>query len=70
MERRLAENGEAPRVLELRRDFQRIMRDDLVEAVERETGRKVIAFMSDNHIDPDFAAEVFLLEPSQEPVSG
>jgi hypothetical protein len=29
-----------------------------------ETGRKVIAFMSDNHIDPDVAAEVFLLEPS------
>jgi hypothetical protein len=27
------------------------------------TGRKVIAFMSDNHIDPDYGAEVFVLEP-------
>jgi hypothetical protein len=25
--------------------------------------RKVIAFMSDNHIDPDMAVEVFVLEP-------
>ena len=25
--------------------------------------RKVIGFMSDNHIDPDLAVEVFVLEP-------
>jgi hypothetical protein len=39
------------------------MRDDLVALVERETERKVIGFMSDNHIDPDMAVEVFVLEP-------
>jgi hypothetical protein len=27
--------------------------------------RKVVAFMSDNHIDPDYAAEVFVLEPAE-----
>jgi hypothetical protein len=27
------------------------------------TFRKVIGFMSDNHIDPDLAVEVFVLEP-------
>jgi uncharacterized protein YbcI len=31
--------------------------------IERLTGRKVIGFMSDNHIDPDLAVEVFVLEP-------
>jgi hypothetical protein len=31
--------------------------------VERELNRKVIAFMSQNHIDPDLAIEVFVLEP-------
>jgi uncharacterized protein YbcI len=31
--------------------------------IEKPTGRKVIGFMSDNHIDPDLAVEVFVLEP-------
>jgi uncharacterized protein YbcI len=30
--------------------------------IEELTGRKVIAFMSDNYIDPDVAVEVFILE--------
>ena len=60
-ERGLAENGKAERVLQIRHDFQNVMRDDLVALVERETGRKVIGFMSDNHIDPDLAAEIFVL---------
>jgi uncharacterized protein YbcI len=38
------------------------MREDLVTAVEMIAERKVIAFMSDNHIDPDMAVEVFVLE--------
>jgi hypothetical protein len=39
------------------------MRDDLVAAVESATKRKVVAFMSQNHIDPDLAVEIFALEP-------
>jgi uncharacterized protein YbcI len=62
-ERRLAENGHAERILELRHDFQQVMREDLVAIVERHLGRKVIAFMSQNHIAPDLAVEVFVLEP-------
>lgn len=30
--------------------------------METVTGAKVIAFMSDNHVDPDLAAEVFVLD--------
>jgi uncharacterized protein YbcI len=62
-ERKLAENGKADHVLHGRHQFQLVMRDDLVHVVEQETGRKVVAFMSDNHLDPDVAAEVFVLEP-------
>jgi uncharacterized protein YbcI len=62
-ERRLVETGKATRVLELRHDYQTVMRDDLIRLVEDELDRKVIAFMSDNHIDPDMAVEVFVLEP-------
>jgi len=36
---------------------------DVSKEIEQLTGRKVIGFMSDNHIDPDLAVEVFILEP-------
>jgi uncharacterized protein YbcI len=62
-ERKLVEAGKADRVLTLRHDYQMAMRDDLIELVEGATKRKVVAFMSENHIDPDLAAEVFVLEP-------
>jgi len=35
-------------------------------AVERHSGRKVRAFLSDNHVDPDIAVESFVLEPTSE----
>jgi len=63
-ERTLVESGRSNRVIRLRHDYQLVMRDDLVEIVERELDRKVIAFMSQNHIDPDLAVEVFVLEPA------
>jgi uncharacterized protein YbcI len=64
-ERRLADGGRAEHVLNNRHEFQRLMRDDLVKVVEDALDRKVIAFMSTNHIDPDMAVEVFVLEPAQ-----
>jgi len=63
-ERKLVEDGRAESVLKLRHEYQLTMRDDLVAAVEDATERKVIAFMSQNHIDPDLAVEVFALEPN------
>jgi uncharacterized protein YbcI len=39
------------------------MRDELTGEVEALMGRKVIAFFSDNHLDPDMALEAMLLEP-------
>ena len=62
-ERRLADGGAAQRVLDARQDFQQMMRDDLVALVETQLDRKVVAFMSANHIDPDIAAETFVLAP-------
>jgi uncharacterized protein YbcI len=62
-ERKLAENGDGDMVLQMRHRFQQAMRDDLIALVEIQMERKVVAFMSANHIDPDMAAEVFVLEP-------
>jgi uncharacterized protein YbcI len=65
-ERTLVETGHADRVLSLRYDFQLAMRDDLIRLVERQLDRNVIAFMSQNHIDPDLAVEVFVLQPNDD----
>jgi uncharacterized protein YbcI len=62
-ERSLVGMGEESHVLHTRRNFQQLMRDDLVGLVERMSGRTVEAFFSDNHIEPDYAVEFFLLEP-------
>jgi uncharacterized protein YbcI len=62
-ERRLAADGHSDVVLEMRRRFQHTMREELTAVVSQLTGRRVIAFMSANHLDPDLAAEIFVLEP-------
>jgi uncharacterized protein YbcI len=62
-ERTLVAEGDEELVLRLRRRFQRAMRHVLTDLVEKHTGQRVTAFMSDNHVDPDVAAEVFVLEP-------
>jgi uncharacterized protein YbcI len=60
-EQTLANAGEGQAVLDLRRRWQRVMQADVSKEIEQLTGRKVIGFMSDNHIDPDLAVEVFIL---------
>ena len=69
-ERSLVREGEVDLVLKTRRAFQRTMAPQLIAAVERHTGRKVHAFLSDNHADPDVAVETFVLEPSDESENG
>jgi uncharacterized protein YbcI len=63
-ERTLTDAGEGQSVLDLRRRWQRVMEADVSREVEELTGRKVVGFMSDNHIDPDLAVEVFVLQPT------
>ena len=60
-ERGLVKAGDAE-VLQLRRSFQETMSADLIAVVERLTESNVQAFMSANHIAPDTAAEIFLLD--------
>ena len=62
-ERTLSDAGEGRAVLDLRRRWQSVMEIDISREIEELTGRKVVGFMSDNHIDPDLAVEVFVLEP-------
>jgi uncharacterized protein YbcI len=61
-EQSLVASGQDDAVLEMRCRFQKAMGPELREIVERLTGCKVDAFMSDNHIDPDAAVEIFVLD--------
>ena len=61
-EKSLTRTNQADAVDRIRHLFQETMEADFREAVERLTGRKVLAFISGNHIDPDIAAELFILD--------
>ncbi|MDP8943055.1 MAG: DUF2294 domain-containing protein [Actinomycetota bacterium] len=54
--------GRTEEVRNMRLAFQRALQDEFVGAVEGLTGRRVEAFISETHIDPDLALEIFLLE--------
>ena len=62
-ERSLARDGKEDLVLTTRLAFQQTMRDDLIAGVEQLTARTVSVFMSSNHVEPDYAIEVFILDP-------
>ena len=84
IERTMMEGGEPDRVLEMRRDFQRMMKERYTEMIEALTGRKVLAFLSQAHVEPDLTIEIFLMDgplagfgalelvdpPPSEPASG
>ncbi len=62
-ERSLVSDGLDDLVLTMRKAYQGTMREDLIAGIEEILGSKVTAFLSDNHISPDVAVEVFLLAP-------
>jgi uncharacterized protein YbcI len=53
-------------VQETRSAFQDAMQHKFIGAVERLSGRGVLAFISNHHVGPDMEIELFLLKP--EPV--
>jgi uncharacterized protein YbcI len=62
IERTMIGGGEPERVLEMRRDFQRMMKVRYSEMIEELTGRKVLAFLSQAHVEPDLTIEMFLMD--------
>jgi uncharacterized protein YbcI len=62
-EQSLVEHGRDKHVLHGRRVIQGTMEGDAISLVEALTDREVLAFMSNNHIDPDLGVEIFILAP-------
>ena len=61
-ERTIMAGGESGRVIEMRQDFQRLMERRYREMIETITGRKVVAFLSQAHLEPDITLEIFFLD--------
>jgi uncharacterized protein YbcI len=49
-------------VQETRSAFQTAMQDRFIDEVERLSGRRVLAFISNCHVGPDLEIELFVLE--------
>ena len=62
IERTMMTGGEPERVLDMRRDFQRMMKQRYSTMIEQLTGRKVLAFLSQAHVEPDLTIEIFLMD--------
>lgn len=62
-EQTLHERGRGEAVRQYKAAIQEALREDMCQEVEALTGRKVAAFMSASHQEPDLVVEMFVLEP-------
>lgn len=67
-EKTLFAAGRGAAVQESRMALQETLSERMKGTIEELTGRRVVAFLSASHQEPDLSAELFLLEP-QEPDS-
>ena len=58
----LVKMGRSEQVLALRHQYQEAMREETSAKVAELAGRNVIAFLIANHVDPDLAAEIYVLD--------
>jgi uncharacterized protein YbcI len=68
VERTLIDQGRPDAVLDVRRTFQSALEHEFRSTVEGALARKVLAYVSQVHTNPDFAVEIFVLEPTDETV--
>src|SRR5919198_5666893 len=62
IEKTMMDSGEPEAVVAMREDFQRLMADRYKALIERLTDRKVLAFLSQAHVEPDLTLEVFFVD--------
>jgi uncharacterized protein YbcI len=62
LEQTIMDSGQPDRVVALREDFQRVMAARYKQTIEELTGRKVLAFLSQAHVQPDITMEIFFVD--------
>ena len=66
LEQTIMESGQPQRVVDMRHDFQHIMTKLFTDTIEELTGRRVTAFLSQAHVDPDITIEMFFIDGALE----
>jgi uncharacterized protein YbcI len=62
LEQTIMDSGEPERIVDLREDFQRMMARRYRQTIEELTGRNVVAFLSQAHVEPDITMEIFFID--------
>lgn len=62
LEQTIMDAGGSSRVLALRHGFQRDMAEAFKDTIKRVTGRTVLAFLHQAHIDPDITVQIFVID--------
>ena len=62
LEQTIMASGQPERVVAMREDFQRVMADRYKQTIGELTGRNVVAFLSQAHVEPDITMEIFFID--------
>jgi uncharacterized protein YbcI len=62
LEKTIMDSGQPQRVVDMREDFQRVMATRYKDTIKELTGRNVVAFLSQAHVDPDITMEIFFMD--------
>jgi uncharacterized protein YbcI len=62
LEKTIMDSGEPERVVAMRHEFQNVMAARYKQTIEKLTGCKVVAFLSQAHVDPDLTMEIFFVD--------
>jgi uncharacterized protein YbcI len=62
LEQTTINSGAPERVIAMREHFQTVMADRYKQVIERLIGCKVVAFLSQAHVDPDITMEIFFVD--------
>jgi uncharacterized protein YbcI len=62
LEQTIMDSGQPDRVVDMRHEFQNMMTRRFTETIEHLTGRKVLAFLSQAHVEPDITIEIFFVD--------
>jgi uncharacterized protein YbcI len=61
LEQTIMDSGRPGRVVAMREEFQAVMAERYKDTIERLTGRKVVAFPSQAHVEPGITVEMFFV---------
>jgi uncharacterized protein YbcI len=62
LEQTIMDSGQPGRVVAMREEFQSVMAERYRHTIEQLTGRKVVAFLSQAHVEPDITVEMFFVD--------